>query len=201
MKASPRIVYYTADLHLGHANVIRFCGRPYLSVQEMDEALIENWNAVVRANDDVYILGDFFYRNEEPAEQTLKRLKGKKHLILGNHDKKWVRGVDLARHFVEVTNMLAYKVDGVKYTLCHYPMLSWDGRGRGGGYMIHGHTHNSTLQYVDDHLLNAGVDINGYRPVAFDELVQNNMEFRERSAKKAGPAGPPAQLLGEAEMP
>jgi calcineurin-like phosphoesterase family protein len=198
---SSRTVYYTADLHLGHANVIRFCDRPFGSVEEMDEALIENWNAVVRGNDDVYVLGDFFYRNAEPAEPTIRRLKGRKHLILGNHDKKWIRGVDLARLFVEVTNMLAYKLDGVKYTLCHYPMLSWDGRGRSGGYMIHGHSHNSPVQYIDDHLLNAGVDINGYRPVTFDELVQNNMEFRERNAKNAGSVGSLVQLLDDTEMP
>jgi len=131
----------------------------------------------VSGNDVVYVLGDLFFRNAVPAEETLKRLKGRKHLVLGNHDRKWVNGTDMARHFVSVTNLLTYKSDGVKFTLCHYPMASWDGRGR-GGYMIHGHIHNNRLDFADDHLLNAGVEINGYRPVTLDELVRNNSEFR-----------------------
>jgi len=145
----------------------------------MDEALIANWNDVVRGNDVVYVLGDLFFRNAVPAEETLKRLKGRKHLIIGNHDKKWIKETDLARHFVSVTNLLTYKAGGVNYTLCHYPMASWDGRGR-GGYMIHGHIHNNRLDFADECLLNAGVEINGYRPVTFDELVLNNAEFRAR---------------------
>jgi calcineurin-like phosphoesterase family protein len=171
------MIYFTADLHIGHANIIRFCQRPFQSVDEMNGALIAGWNSVVRENDDVYVLGDLFYRNAAPAEETLRQLKGRKRLILGNHDKRWTKTVDLARHFAEVANLLIYKRDGVKYTLCHYPMLSWDGRGH-GGYMIHGHTHNSRLEHTDQFLLNAGVDINGYKPVTFEELVKNNEKFR-----------------------
>lgn len=171
------MIYFTADLHLGHANVIRFCNRPFTDVEEMDEALIANWNATVTGKDDVYILGDLFYRNSVPADETLHRLRGRKHLILGNHDKRWINTVDLPRYFADVTNLLTYKRDGVKYTLCHYPMLSWEGRGR-GGYMIHGHIHNNKPEIDNDYLLNAGVEVNGYAPVPFDELVTNNARFK-----------------------
>jgi calcineurin-like phosphoesterase family protein len=171
------MIYFTADLHFGHANLIQFCNRPFQSAEEMDEALVDNWNSVVKGNDDIYILGDLFYRNVTPAEDTLKRLKGRKHLILGNHDKRWIGTADLPRYFVEVTNLLTYKRDGVKYTLCHYPMLSWEGHGH-GGYMIHGHTHNNPIGYSDPFLLNAGVEINGYKPVTLDELIQNNERFK-----------------------
>jgi calcineurin-like phosphoesterase family protein len=179
------MIYFTADLHLGHANVIRFCNRPFADVEEMDGALIANWNATVNGNDEVYILGDLFYRNVTPAEVTLKRLKGRKHLILGNHDKRWIKTVDLPRYFAEVTNLLTYKRDGVKYTLCHYPMLSWEGRGH-GGYMVHGHNHNHPLDYADPHLLNAGVEINGYKPVTLDELVRNNERFKADGTRGDG---------------
>ena len=171
------MTYFTADLHLGHDNVIRFCNRPFETVLEMDEVLIANWNAVIKGNDDIYILGDLFYRNKESAEEAIKRLKGKKHLILGNHDKRWTKTVDLSKYFVEITNFLTYKCDGVKYTLCHYPMLSWPGRGN-GGYMIHGHNHNNPLDYTDQYLLNAGVDINDYKPATFNELIQNNERYK-----------------------
>lgn len=55
------MIYFTADTHFGHENVIRFCDRPFSSANEMDEAMIANWNARVRGNDTVYILGDMFF--------------------------------------------------------------------------------------------------------------------------------------------
>ena len=71
------MIYFTADTHFGHENVIRFCGRPYTTAAEMDEALIENWNSRVKGNDTVFILGDLFFRSDN-AEEILRCLKGKK---------------------------------------------------------------------------------------------------------------------------
>ena len=73
--------YFTSDLHLGHRNIIRLCNRPFATIEEMDETLIRNWNAKVTNGDTVYILGDLLFRNEKSAEEYLKQLKGKKHLI------------------------------------------------------------------------------------------------------------------------
>ena len=70
------MIYYTADLHLGHANVIRHCDRPFKSVDEMDEALIRNWNSRVHRLDTVYIVGDLFFRNRRPCEECLAELNG-----------------------------------------------------------------------------------------------------------------------------
>ena len=83
------MIYFTADTHFGHYNVIRFCDRPFASAEEMDEAMIQNWNDRVTGNDTVYILGDMFFRSTN-AEGILKRLKGKKRLIVGNHDGSWM---------------------------------------------------------------------------------------------------------------
>ena len=69
--------YFTSDLHLGHRNIIRLCNRPFATIEEMDETLIRNWNAKVTNGDTVYILGDLLFRNEKPAEEYLKQLKGK----------------------------------------------------------------------------------------------------------------------------
>ena len=85
---------YTSDLHLGHANVIRHCDRPFADADEMDAALINNWNAKVHRNDTVYIVGDFLFRAKRPAEGYLSSLKGKKHLIIGNHDKYWMKKIN-----------------------------------------------------------------------------------------------------------
>ena len=89
------MIYFTADTHFGHYNVIRFCDRPFASAEEMDEAMIQNWNDRVTGNDTVYILGDMFFRSTN-AEEILKRLKGKKRLIVGNHDGSWMTKFDYA---------------------------------------------------------------------------------------------------------
>jgi len=85
------LIFFIADMHLGHANIIKHCDRPFSSVEEMDEHLISAWNKSVRPNDSVYILGDLIFRSTASPDSYLSRLRGKKHLILGNHDKDWIR--------------------------------------------------------------------------------------------------------------
>ena len=118
------MVFFTSDLHLGHRNIIRLCNRPFSSIDEMDECLIEKWNKKVTNADTVYILGDLMFRNEKPPEEYLRQLRGKKHLIIGNHDREWIKKCDLSVWF-ESTNNLLYTTDGKhQLTLCHYPMMS-----------------------------------------------------------------------------
>jgi len=99
------MIYYTADQHFGHANIIKHCGRPFDSVEQMDRFMLAQWNAHVTEEDIVYILGDMFFRNNAPAEEILKALQGKKHLIVGNHDKDWMKRIDLQKCFESVSHM------------------------------------------------------------------------------------------------
>lgn len=177
-------IYFTADMHLGHTNIIRYCGRPYTTVEEMDQALIRNWNAVVHRDDTVYVVGDFTMRPR--AQDYLEQLKGHKILIVGNHD-YFARRASRCALFDEVAPYMQIRMEGRRITLCHYPMLEWQGsrespEGKEYGYLIHGHIHNTvspdySILYRAPHALNAGVDINDYRPVTFDQLVQNNARF------------------------
>ena len=174
-------VFFTADNHFGHANVIRFQNRPFASVDEMDEAMVAKWNSKVKACDRVYVIGDLLYRSQN-APDILRRLKGKKHLIVGNHDGSWMRQVDLSDYFESVDKYLEVS-DGLHgLLLCHYPLLCWPHEKR--TYMVHGHIHDDTsfdfwpMIAKRDRLLNAGADINGYEPVTFDELVENNRRFK-----------------------
>ena len=80
--------YFTADPHYGHDNIRRFCDRPFDSWWEMNKVLIANHNAVVGPNDHVYFVGDFAFMNKGKIVEILKRLNGKKFMILGNHDKE-----------------------------------------------------------------------------------------------------------------
>jgi calcineurin-like phosphoesterase family protein len=174
--------YYTSDLHLGHYNIIKLCNRPFDSVQQMNETLITNWNARVHNDDDVYIVGDFAFRNALSAVDYLKQLTGIKHLIIGNHDKRWMKQVRLSEYFESVDRMLEFNDGKRNLVLCHYPMFSW-GSGR-ESYLIYGHIHgNKPASYWPvlskmNRALNASVEVNGYKPVTFDELVENNVVFR-----------------------
>ena len=175
--------YYNADPHFGHENILKLCDRPYATIEEMNEAMIQQWNQRVTGNDTVFILGDLFFRYADP-EAVLTRLKGKKRLIIGNHDSSWMDKVDLSRYFVSVDPFLEI-TDGVRaITLCHYPLLTWKHKLR--TFMIHGHIHNDTtsdffpLIAARERLLNAGADINGYCPVTFEELQENNRRFKEQ---------------------
>lgn len=147
----------------------------------MDEALVENWNSRVKGNDTVFILGDLFFRSDN-AEEILRRLKGKKRLLVGKHDGSWMTKVDVSRYFASVDLMLELSDGRHALTLCHYPLLTWKHAKK--SYMIHGHIHNDTsadfwpLLVARDNVLNAGVDINGYQPVTFDELLENNRVFK-----------------------
>lgn len=180
------MIYFTGDLHLGHANIIQHCNRPFSSTQQMNETIISNWNNRVNADDDVYVLGDVAYRSGTDVGSMLKKLKGHKHLILGNHDRTWIKYCDPHQYFESVDQLGWIEVDGCRLFLCHYPMMAWDGAYH-GSYLVHGHIHNTTSQSywpliaASDHMLNAGVDINYFHPVSFQELIRNNAEFKLRT--------------------
>ena len=135
------MIYFTADTHFGHVNVIWMCERPYANIEEMNETMISVWNERVTGNDTVFIVGDMFFRYEDP-EHILKRLHGKKRLILGNHDGSWTGKVALNKYFLSVDTMLETSDGKRAITLCHYPLLTWKHAKR--SYMIHGHIHRKT---------------------------------------------------------
>ena len=175
------MTYFTSDQHFGHGNIIKYCSRPFKTVEEMDEVMLAKWNSRVTDEDDVWILGDLFFRSAAVVP-VLEQLKGRKHLILGNHDPSWCGKIELEKHFASVGEIYNGTIDGHRVTMCHYPMLTWDGDKN--SYMIYGHIHNHTtadywpLIAKRVHMLNAGVEVNGYMPVTFGELIANNRTFR-----------------------
>ena len=159
---------FTADLHLGHANIIRHCSRPFANVNEMDRTLIDNWNEVVQPSDTVWCLGDFAYDRADPRalRRIFSQLRGSKHLIAGNHDGKAVRelGWSSVRDYAEIS------VDRTRVVLSHYSMRSWNAM-RNGSVQLYGHSHGAlpgTRQCLD-----VGVDAWGFRPVTWPEIVES----------------------------
>ncbi len=169
MNAIPHEVYLTSDTHFGHEKIISFCKRPFANVQEMNEALIENWNNVVRPTDTIYHLGDFAMFNDRGALETLARLNGRKHLIVGNHDSRKVVASPLWESVKPYQDLkITYRGNLVRAVLCHYPIQDWRWRPRGGLH-FHGHVHDGfaqTSQRVD-----VGVDSWNYRPVSLGQLI------------------------------
>src|SRR5574344_115256 len=103
---------YIADLHFHSKGCLVFDDRPYDSVLDMNEDLINRWNAKVSRGDDVYILGDIFLGgSKDDQEAILQRLKGNKHLIVGNHDKSIVNG--RLKHYFRSINELKTVQDSV----------------------------------------------------------------------------------------
>jgi calcineurin-like phosphoesterase family protein len=169
-------VHFTADTHFRHGNIIRYCHRPFKSVEEMDRKMQINWNQRVKPEDTVYVIGDFMFtkKNGSDVAELLRSLNGKKHLIVGNHDRKSVTDCP---EWESVQPHLVKSIHGVKVHMYHYPTFSWDCAVH-GSWMVHGHCHNGLCQYpeyvsVDWDALkiqDVGVDAWGFRPVSFYEL-------------------------------
>lgn len=149
--------YYISDLHLFHGNAIVFDNRPFESVEDMLAQIYNNWNERVTNADNVYILGDISFRGKnEDLIAYVSKLKGHKHLILGNHDD--VSDYRYKQLFEEVTDYkeMQDSANGKKYRLVlfHYPILSWKNMSR-GTILLYGHTHNSKEdEYYQDCLKN-----------------------------------------------
>jgi len=155
--------FFTADTHFGHAGARGLYRRPFADVAEMDGALVRRWNAVVRAEDTVWHLGDFAVRHPDPAG-LLAGLHGTKHLVPGNNDTAAVRAL---AGWASVCPLVELEVDGTPLVLCHYALRTWPGQGK-GALNLHGHSHGRLKPLPRQ--FDVGVDARDYRPVQVGEL-------------------------------
>lgn len=165
------MIFYSADHHFGKGRIIELVGRPFGGVEEMDDALVKLHNERVERSDDVWFLGDFGHGDERYLSRVFNRLKGRKHLIVGNHDRKEV----LRLNWSSAPKHKAVINDGGRtVVLSHYPERSWDKMYR-GSYHLFGHTHGK-LPGVG-RSTDVGVDAWDYRPVTADEAIGRMMEW------------------------
>ncbi|MBR5018268.1 MAG: metallophosphatase [Bacteroidales bacterium] len=164
-KFSGENLFFTSDTHFFHEGIIKFCNRPFATVEEMNETLIQNWNETVPENGTV----------------------GKIFLILGNHDlKKAKQG--FMKKFEHVSQQMSINVDGQKIILNHNPFLCYGGA-YDGAWQLFGHVHSGPLSKRGKDLprlsmlfptqYDVGVDNNGFRPVSFNEvkaIIQKQQE-------------------------
>lgn len=192
------MLYFTSDLHFGHRSVITYCNRPWATVEEMDEGLIERWNETVKPEDLVVIAGDMFFCGATRLKEIMQRLHGRKQLVLGNHD--WGK-IKYSRHqefgFQQVCNAISYmSVGKSKVCVNHFPYegdhteedryLEHRPPYR-GMWLLHGHVHNAWK--VKGHQINVGVDVWDYRPVSEEtiaQIIESNKSDIERYGLEEG---------------
>ena len=142
------MIFYIADWHYNHANILSYDNRPFKTVEEMDAALVERWNATVTSADTVYVLGDMFWGGETKAVPVLDSLNGKKILIKGNHDR--CKNTEFRKRFDQISGYLEI-TDGDRHVvLCHYPMPCFKNHFH-GWYHLYGHVHNSFEANMMEH--------------------------------------------------
>jgi calcineurin-like phosphoesterase family protein len=160
--------WFTSDWHLSHANIIRYCNRPFSSAEEMDKIILNNFFSKVKDGDIVYHLGDLSFR-QESVNNFLKLLsKIEFHMILGNHDNKsFLRNKN-------VNTLSLYEdivIEKQNITICHYPMTSWN-KSHYGAWHLHGHHHRNTSHLFKGKIMNVSVDVNNFSPIDFEQIKE-----------------------------
>jgi calcineurin-like phosphoesterase family protein len=182
--------WFTADLHLGHGNIIKYCKRPFLTTRELemlrhdprakfrlseetirrhDAALLDAINSQVQPKDTLWILGDFCWGDLAEATRYRERIQCENvHLVWGNHDHRSIRPL-----FGEAVEQRMIQVEGQDIWLNHYPMRSWN-KAFHGSWHIYGHVHGRLVAEDEANqsrlTRDVGVDACDYRPWSFEEL-------------------------------
>lgn len=177
-------IFWTSDTHFSHNNIIKYCRRPFNNVEEMNEALIKNWNSVVKPNDIVFHLGDFMFGNINRFWEYRSRLNGKIYFIHGNHDYELIEKGNLDGAFEFIGSQMKIIVDGQKIYLNHFPLLTFDGIYKDKpSWQLFGHVHSNKelpgnsadewrLNYLMSNQYDVGVDNNHFTPISFEQVKQ-----------------------------
>ncbi len=177
--------WFTSDLHLGHANIIKYTDRPWATVDEMNAALIENWNARVADGDKVYVLGDLAMGKLKETVPLASELKGQKFLVPGNHDKchpmHKKAGASRKMYMDAGFTILPPVHHFNDLILAHFPFqmdsrhdgkyAEWLTKPEGNKWLVHGHIHGEK-RLSGPRQIDIGVDANDYRPVSYEAILE-----------------------------
>lgn len=172
MKLIDKQIWFTADFHFGHNNIISYCNRPFKTTTEMNNILIKNYNKIVGKNDIVYILGDLSFLNTPSTTEIVKHLNGFKFLIKGNHDHKTNAGYR-KMGFNEVYDKPIILND--RYILSHEPVFDDE-------YVdirfinIYGHLHNNAVnEFANKYCVS--VEKTDYKPISLEQINEEVVKF------------------------
>ncbi len=183
--------FFTADLHFYHVNAIRYFKRPFSSVEEMNGAMIRNWNQIVKAEDEVFILGDFTMRGEGYPDKILSQLRGRKYLVAGNHD--YFAGSYEGGRLEWIKDYCELESGQEMFVLFHYPIADWNRKSH-GAYHLHGHEHgdfryNLRQAAEGTRRYDVGVDANNFTPVSRNAILRFFKDSGDGSKKGKGRRG------------
>lgn len=173
--------WFTADWHLGHFNIIKYTNRPFSSVSEMDNALINNVNDVVMPDDRLFNLGDVCVRKSNLAAYRARFICQNIFVIPGNHD----REKELVKYFKVLPQCYMYENQGFRMVLCHYAMRVWHHSHHGAG-MIYGHSHNGLPPIPGVPSFDVGVDCWNYTPISLDDVKREMKRLCALAPNKIG---------------
>lgn len=160
------MTYFISDTHFGHRRIIDLCYRPFSTVENMDEHMIQEWNKVVTKDDTVVHLGDFAFYGKETVGKIVSRLNGKIELVLGNHDRghslTWWRECGFHRVY---DKPVVYD----DYFICSHEPLAWPPAYP--FFSLHGHVHDrEDMAPFTLKTFNVGVDVNDFKPVSYADI-------------------------------
>lgn len=164
-------VFTTSDIHFLHKSILKYCpvSRPYGNIDEMDEAIVHNWNKTISPDDLTYILGDITFGSVNKTIDLLHRLNGKKILIEGNHDHDALEKHAFRECFESIHKYLEIKHHGELICMFHYPIKFWNKR-HYGSLHLHGHLH-SNPSGIDGRIMDVGMDTNWCHPYLLNDIV------------------------------
>ncbi len=175
------MIWFSADYHLSHENIMKYCHRPFKTVEEMNDTILNNVKNLVKPKDILYFLGDLSF-NAKIARETLIELKTlglEIHFVLGNHDHNNI--VKIAEEYCTSVSILKdIKIQDQLITLCHYAMRVWN-KSHFNAWQLYGHSHGEVPPLGKQH--DVGVDNNNFKPVSYEELIelmnkrQNNLNY------------------------
>lgn len=176
-------IWFSSDHHFGHANIIKYCNRPYETVANMNALMEAAWNSVVELEDTVYYLGDFAMQPHMVTD-IVPRLNGTKILIAGNHDKchggasKWIEHYTAAG-FVSIHKHLDMEIAGESVLLHHFPYRNETDSSQKhygsrpvdrGRWLVHGHVHNRWK--VLNKQINVSVEAWNFKPASIADIEE-----------------------------
>lgn len=159
-------IWFTADLHLGHFNILKYTGRPFASLEEMNTVLIAKWNARVLPEDTVFFLGDFCFKTKigsMPSDYYENLLNGKIIFLKGNHDNINSKDTLIERIIINY--------EGKRILLIHNPAdITSDDK---FDFTFCGHVHQNWAEKKvnNTRVINVGVDVRNFAPASFEELT------------------------------
>lgn len=179
------MIYFISDEHYGHSRVLDFCKktRPFKTIEDHDQHLIDAHNRTVKNdNDEVWHLGDFYFGTDRRrAIEIFSSLRGRHHLIVGNHDKQIVKHLP----WMSVQDYKLLKYEKHKFILMHYPLAGgqWD-CAHYGSFHLHGHTH-SKYQYSENvRAMDVGIDSIGFSPISIETVMKKMEKIGNYPVKK-----------------